>query len=82
MEIKLPRKRFSDSSVSSLIHSWLMPGKAFGHQKLAQIFMKTQLSDGDWSPLVVELTLVKCHQRLVAYPGVDNIQPQLGVEES
>ena len=48
-EIQLPLNRFSDSSRSSLIHSWLMPGRVFGHQNLAAIPMDRQLPDGDWS---------------------------------
>ena len=32
-------------------------------------------------PLVVELTLVKCHQRLIVHPGA-NVPPQLRMEET
>ena len=65
--------------VSSLIYSWLAPGRASGHQKLSQIPRDRQLPDGDWSTkgttqLMVELTLVKCRIRLDVYPGA-NVQP-------
>ena len=60
-EIHLPL--FLDSSVSSLVDA----GRASSHQ----IPIDRQLPDG---PLVVELTFVKCHQRLVVYP-MANVQP-------
>ena len=59
-EIQLLLKRFPNSSVSSLIRSWLMLRRASGHQKLALIPMDSQLMVT--GPLVVELTLVKCHR--------------------
>ena len=37
VEIKLLLMRFPDSSICSLICSWLMPGRASGHHKLAPI---------------------------------------------
>ena len=37
------------SSISSLIHSWLMLGRASGHQKVAPLPMDRLLPDGDCS---------------------------------
>ena len=34
--------------LSSEIHSWLTPGRAYSHQKLAPTSMDGQLPDGDW----------------------------------
>ena len=34
-EIQIPVKQLLDSSLASLIHSWLVSGRVFGHQKLA-----------------------------------------------
>ena len=49
-----------------------MPGRASGHPNLNPIPMDRQLLVSG-TP-VVELTLVKCHQRLVVYPGA-NVNP-------
>ena len=59
--------RFPDSSISSPIFDWLMPGKASGRLKLAPIPMDRKLPDGA-GLLVVELTSVKCHIMLVCLP--------------
>ena len=48
-EIQLPLKRVPNSSVSSLIFSCMIPGRASGHQRLAPIPTDSQLPDGDWS---------------------------------
>ena len=49
VKIQLLLKRFSDPSIFSPIHRWLMPGSASGHQKLTPISMDRQLHHGDWS---------------------------------
>ena len=48
-----------------LIRSWLMPGRASGHQKLARVSMDLDICLTGL--LVVHITVVKCHQRLGQY---------------
>ena len=83
-EIQLPLKRFPDTSVSSLIFSWLTPGRASGHQKLAPIPMDTHL-DGVFVAAIhfnIRLPftmphLVVGHEEIVSYVSI----PWAGVDE-
>ena len=43
------QKKFPNSSIPSLSHSWLTPGRASGHRRLALVPMDRQLPDGYWS---------------------------------
>ena len=57
----------------SLVHSWLMPGKGYRHLVTKNslqypLIYSCLMVTG---PLVVKLTLVKCHRGLVVYTGAN-----------
>ena len=84
-EIQLLLKRYPDSSVSSLIQiGWGEEGHPATKNLLQYPWVDNWLMA--IFPLVVELTLVKCHQRfgcLLWGPQCGaNILPQLSMEES
>ena len=66
-KIQLLLKKFPDSIVSSLIiHSWLTPEGRPVTKNLLQYPWIDMMVTG---PLMLQLTFVKCQQRLVVYPG-------------
>ena len=67
-EIQL-RLRFPDFSASSLIRSWLMPGRASSFQKIAVKPMDGQLPDGDWSTMCSGSVVVTAHDSESGRPG-------------
>ena len=68
-EIQLMLKRFPDFSVSSLIHNWFDSKKGIRSSKTHSDMDRNCLMVT--GPLVVELTPVKCHQRLVVTSNPD-----------
>ena len=70
-EIQQPRKRFLDSSICSPFHSWLMPWRHPRHPDTKNPLQYPWIDNClmETGPLVVELTLVKCHWRLFVYLG-------------